>query len=109
RHVQSGGVVLLHPDVVHQAEVDHVDAEFGIDDVAHGLLDVVDRRHVRTRGGRLGQPLDATLNVLGHVGVVAHRSTFLTCRVRGATNAGRSMVNGNGSTVPNTPVSAGAS
>ena len=37
-------------DAVDEAEVDDVDAELGVDDVAHGLLDV---RDVGRGGGRL--------------------------------------------------------
>src|SRR6478609_11564453 len=38
---------LVDAHVVEQAEVDDVDAEFGVDDVAHRLVDVVARGHGR--------------------------------------------------------------
>ena len=42
-HVDDGDTVGLL-DAVHQAEVDDVDAELRVDHVAHGLLEVLDRR-----------------------------------------------------------------
>src|SRR6478735_1797079 len=50
RHVDDGVRLGVDGDAVDEAEVDDVDAELGVDDVAHGLLDV---SHVR-RGGGLG-------------------------------------------------------
>ena len=35
-------VVVVDVDAVDETEVDHVDAELGVDHVVHGLLDVVD-------------------------------------------------------------------
>ena len=51
RHVDEGdraGVALLHADPVHQTEVNDVDAEFWVDDVAHRLLEV--GQHLFTNG-----------------------------------------------------------
>src|SRR3712207_713422 len=45
RHVQDRHVGLgVDVDAVDQAQVDDVDAELGVDDVAHGLLDVLEQR-----------------------------------------------------------------
>ena len=41
---------LVDGDAVHQAEVDDVDPQLGVDDVAHGLLEVVQRRRVPPAG-----------------------------------------------------------
>src|SRR5690606_2269876 len=50
RHVDGGDVVLADPDVVHQAEIDDVDPQLGVDHVAQRLLHVLDRGH-RARVG----------------------------------------------------------
>ena len=52
-------------DVVDQAEVDHVDAELGVDDVLHRLGDLVrgQRRHPTSRGVDVGD-----VAVVGRVG-----------------------------------------
>src|SRR6185437_12447190 len=49
RHVDHGDALGLL-DAVHQAEVDDVDAQLRVDDVAHGLLEVLDRRLAALRG-----------------------------------------------------------
>ncbi len=51
RHVDDRVVVLVDLDAVDEAEVDDVDPELGVDDVAHGLLDVGRGRRGRRRGG----------------------------------------------------------
>src|SRR6478672_3861248 len=49
RHVDHGDALgLLY--AVHQAEVDDVDAQLGVDHVAHGLFEVLDRRLAALRG-----------------------------------------------------------
>src|SRR5689334_16295019 len=50
----DGGDAALGPDAVDQAQVDDVDAQLGVDHVAHGLLEVVGRGRPRGRRGRLG-------------------------------------------------------
>src|SRR4051794_4272097 len=47
RHVDDGLVVLVDGQTVDEAEIDDVDPELGVDDVAQGLLDV---RRVRDAG-----------------------------------------------------------
>src|SRR5262249_34984774 len=51
RHVEDGGSVGVDRDAVHEAEVDDVDAELGVDHVAHRLGDVVERLRRRARVG----------------------------------------------------------
>src|SRR6185312_6587184 len=41
RHVEDGDVVVVDVDAVDQAQVHDVDPQLGVDDVAHGLLDVL--------------------------------------------------------------------
>src|SRR6478736_7613146 len=48
RHVENGVRLRVDGDAVDEAQVDDVDAELGVDDVAHGLLDV---GHVGRGGG----------------------------------------------------------
>src|SRR5688572_17964217 len=51
RHVQDGDVAVVDVDAVDEAQVDDVDAELGVDDVAHGLLEVLEQG--RLVGGQL--------------------------------------------------------
>src|SRR3954454_10381839 len=52
-HVDDGDVVLVDVQPVDQAQVDDVDAQLGVDDVAHGFLDVLEQR--RLVGRQLGR------------------------------------------------------
>src|SRR4051794_21006164 len=77
RHVDDGVRLRVDGDAVDEAEVDDVDAELGVDDVAHGFLDV---GHVG-RGGGLGH--DET--PWGEVELVEVMST--PARARASVNA----------------------
>src|SRR4051812_44436713 len=59
RHVQHRDIALVDVDAVDEPQVDDVDAELGVDDVAHGLLDVLDQRRLvrRQLGGVVGCPV----------------------------------------------------
>ena len=78
RHVDRGDPV-VHGDAVDQAEVDDVDPQLGVDDVAHRLLDVVERgrRPPTVRRGGSGIPAAPADDVL--VGRSAERSAGRSC------------------------------
>src|SRR5882757_7705278 len=55
-HVQGGDVGVVDVDAVDQAQVDHVDAQFGVDDVVQGLADLFLGGRLEGAGG-LGHAL----------------------------------------------------
>src|SRR5215218_9776627 len=67
RHVQDRHVRLVDVDAVDETQVDDVDTQLGVDDVAHGLLEVLQQR--RLVGRQLGGALIAGGLVLGHAAV----------------------------------------
>src|SRR6476646_2643611 len=72
-HVQGARVVVVDVDAVDEPEVHHVDAELGVDHVAHGFLDVIDLRDA-PGGARVG---------LGHG--LAHAVSSIVCTSSAAT------------------------
>src|SRR5690606_12609206 len=77
RHVQLGHVV-LDPHAVDQAEIDHVDAELGVDDIAHRLLEVLEQLLLLGRG--LGLRAGLGRRLIGRRRLTHGRSPFPLAR-----------------------------